>query len=512
LPAGYQQEWYYNLLQSMGMADMEHRVPLTTGSIIEAGSVSKQFTAAAILLLAQQGKLSLNDDIRKYLPEMPDYGYVVRIRHLLHHTSGLRDWGTIMAVAGWPRTTKTYSNDDVLYILSHQKALNNRPGDEYIYSNSNFNLMALIVKRISGMELAEFTQKYIFAPAGMTHTQWRDDFKRIVLNRAIAYNKLDSGYKTDMPNEYAYGHGGLITTAEDLLKWNEYYWNDKFGNPSLLPQQIAVDHLNNGIVNPYGAGLFIRHRRGWDYIWHDGATAGYRALLLRYPQLNLSIAYLSNFSDIDFDLLHKVGDLFIPDKSPQLQQAAKASKTYALPVSQLKTFTGWYRNQKNGYVVQLQLDGDTLKSPHFSLLPVGPDVFTAGGNRVVFRNKVFILITPAGDTTMYKVVRPAGKSDSYLKGYAGKYYSSETESRSAIIIKNGKAILHIDPVKNIELQPTCYDGFVSTNDNYDISFLRDTRGEITGYKISAGSVVNIARNISFSKISSGTDPVNKKSL
>ena len=486
--------------EAWGMADLEHEVPLTKGSIIEAGSVSKQFTAAAILLLAGEGKLSLDDDIRKYLPEMPDYGSAIRIRHLLHHTSGLRDWGSIVAVAGWPRTTKTYSNDDILYILSHQKALNNKPGDEYIYSNSNYNLLALIVKRVSGMELAAFTRKYIFMPAGMTHTQWRDDFNRIVLNRAIAYDKRDTDYETDMPNEYAYGHGGLLTTAEDLLKWNEYCWNGKLGNPSLLPQQIAVDHLNNGLVNPYGAGLFIRHRRGWDYIWHDGATAGYRAYLLRYPQLKLSIAFLRNESDIDFGLIHKVEDLFVPDRDAETSQTSASSATYTVAASQLKSFAGWYRSQKNGAGVQLTLIGDTLCSAHYKLLPTGPRTFIAGDQQVVFSGKKFLLITSARDTTVYMPSKAAGIGENYLKRYVGKYYSAETESKSVLIIKDGKLILHLDPAKDMELKPTCYDGFSIADGGANLYFNRDTPGKITGYKISVGSAVNIARNISFEKI------------
>lgn len=211
-----------------GLSNLEYNVPLTLQSKLEAGSVSKQFTAAAILLLAQEGKLSLEDDIRKYFPEIPDYGHAITISHLLHHTSGLKDWGSIAEIAGWPRGTKAYSNEDVLAIIAAQKTLNNVPGGEFIYSNSNYNLQALIVKRITGLELSAFTKKYIFIPAGMTNTEWRDDYTRVVPNRATAYSKYGAVYATNMPNENAYGNGGLITTTEDLLKWNEFYTNNKF--------------------------------------------------------------------------------------------------------------------------------------------------------------------------------------------------------------------------------------------------------------------------------------------
>ena len=303
--------------KAWGLADMERNVPLTTSSITEAGSVSKQFTAASILLLEQQGKLSINDDVHKFIPELPDYGSPIPIRYLLHHASGIRDWGAVAAIAGWPRGTKAYTNDDALDIIIHQKALNHSPNEEFLYSNSNYTLLTIIVQRVSGMSLADFTRKYIFEPAGMTHTQWRDNYKRIVPGRVIAYSKnSDSSYEINMPNENAHGHGGLLTTTEDLLKWNEYYGSEKPGGAAFLRKQLATEDLNNGKPNKYGAGLFISNLWGYDRIYHDGATAGYRALLEIFPQLHLNIAFLSNTSEFNGNIL--VGDvaaLFVPERA-----------------------------------------------------------------------------------------------------------------------------------------------------------------------------------------------------
>ncbi len=342
--------------KAWGMADLEHNVVLTKESIIEAGSVSKQFTAAAILLLEQQHKLSLDDDVRKYIPELPDYGTPIKLRYMMHHTSGLRDWGSIAAIAGWPRTTKTYSNNDALDIIIHQKDLNNKPNDEFIYSNSNYNLFAIIVERVSGMSLAEFTLKNIFEPAGMSHTQWRNNYKRIVLNRAVAYDKTKDGYEMDMPNENVYGNGGLLTTTEDLLKWNDFFWGGKLGNPSLLPKQLAVDTLNNGTVNNYGAGLFIKQSRGLNYVQHSGATAGYRAYLAKYPQLNFSIAWLSNTSQFDTasqNIVKQVENLFIKDvsvavkdSSSKPEQTEPKAAVADAAFNELKQFTGEYNSDE----------------------------------------------------------------------------------------------------------------------------------------------------------------------
>ncbi|MBZ5606346.1 MAG: beta-lactamase family protein [Acidobacteriia bacterium] len=179
------------LSAAYGMADLEHDVPLTPASIFEAGSVSKQFTAAAVLLLAQQGKLSLEDPVRKYIPEVPDYGKPLTIRHLLNHTSGLRDWGSVEGIAGWPRTTRVYTHAQVLEIIGRQRELNYDPGAEYSYTNSGFNLLAILVGRVSGKPFVDFERDAIFHPLDMSSTQWRDDFQRIVKNRAIAYQETN---------------------------------------------------------------------------------------------------------------------------------------------------------------------------------------------------------------------------------------------------------------------------------------------------------------------------------
>src|SRR5688572_25973184 len=201
------------LERAYGMADLEHDVAATPATIYEAGSVSKQFTAAAVVLLAQDGKLSLYDDVRKHIPEVPSYGTPITIRHLLTHTSGLRDWGSVAAIAGMPRGSRAYTHAHVLDIVSRQKALNYPPGAAYSYTNTGYNLLVMIVDRVSGMPFAEFTRTRLFEPIGMRRTQWRDDYTRIVKDRAIAYEaRFDGGLSMDMPFENVHGNGGLLTT------------------------------------------------------------------------------------------------------------------------------------------------------------------------------------------------------------------------------------------------------------------------------------------------------------
>ena len=218
------------LERGYGMADLEHDVANTADTIFEAGSVSKQFTAAAVLLLAREGKLSLDDPVRKYIPELPDYGVPLTIRHMLTHTSGLRDWGAVAGIAGWPRGQRVYTHAHVLDIVSRQKALNFTPGNELVLQQHRLQpVRDHRVAASAGSPFADFSRDRIFKPLGMTHTSWRDDYTRIVKHRAIAYEPEADGFHEDMPFENVHGNGGLLTTVGDLLRWNENFVAPKVG-------------------------------------------------------------------------------------------------------------------------------------------------------------------------------------------------------------------------------------------------------------------------------------------
>jgi CubicO group peptidase (beta-lactamase class C family) len=244
------------LERAYGAANLEHGVLNTPATIFESGSVAKQFTATAILLLEKDGKLKLSDDIRKYLPEMPDYGDTITLEMLLNHTSGLRDWGSVAEAAGKPRGQRTFTNAEVLDIAARQKHLNYKPGAEYAYTNTGYNLAAIVVERVSGKTFQDFTKERIFAPLGMTHSQWRDDFNRLVKGRAMAYGRGPSGgYVQSMPFMNVYGNGGMLTTVHDFLIWNESLTQDKLGVSQAL-QKRGV--LNDGREITYARGLDIR--------------------------------------------------------------------------------------------------------------------------------------------------------------------------------------------------------------------------------------------------------------
>ncbi|MFT3845804.1 MAG: serine hydrolase domain-containing protein [Lacibacter sp.] len=483
--------------QAWGMADLEHNVALTTESIIEAGSVSKQFTAAAILLLEQQGKLSIDDDVRKYIPELPDYGATITLRHLMHHTSGIKDWGAIAAIGGWPRTTKTYSNHDALLIMCRQKTLNNLPGDEFIYSNSGYNLFAIIVERVSGESLAEFTRKNIFLPAGMKHTEWRNNFKKIVHNRAIAYSRAGNTYFMDMPNEYVYGNGGLLTTAEDLLLWNNYYMAGKFGNSSLLPMQLSTTALNSGKHNNYAAGLIVDSVRGWKSISHTGATAGYRSMLQHFPDLGLTIAWLLNSSDIDNgpNVAVTVRNLLVKDMSVVFKKAEPVF--YNIPVEKLKNYTGWYRDKKTAAANKLVLRNDTLRTlAGNALFPIAENIFVQGQARMEVTSGIpatFLLINGA-DSVLYVAADSAQTDEKHLQEYAGDYLSDEADAKLTIKVKDGKLMAQQEaPVTEMLLVPTYKDGFRMYG--FNVYFERNKKNKITSLHVFSGR----ARNVVFVK-------------
>ena len=481
--------------KAWGMADLEHTIPLTTESITEAGSVSKQFTAAAILLLEQQGKLSLDDDVRKHVPELPDYGYKITLRQMMQHKSGLKDWGAVAGIAGWPRSTKTYNNDDALYIISNQKTLNYKPGEEYLYSNSNYNLFAIIIQRLSGMSLADFTRKNIFEPAGMKHTQWRDNYKRIVPNRAFAYSKSGITYQTNMPNEYVYGNGGLLTTAEDLLIWCNYYLNGKLGTPSILEKQLATTALNNGVMHRYAAGLFTGTAKGWKFVSHDGATASYRANLEAYPELGLSFAWLSNTSEFDSDtnnVAELVADLFIPGKDPEPKKETTSS--FSVSKEKLASYAGWYRNSRSGGGAKLYIQNDKLYGTQVGqLTPVAENIFSTGNNRVVVNSKGFLFINAARDSIYFTAVDSAKLDEKAMNEYTGEYYSDEAEARFFVIIKNGKLVMQQKPKTEFQLSPTYKDGFETP---VGIVYFERENNKIINLKVSVGR----ARNVEFKKI------------
>ena len=381
------------LMKAYGMADLEHDVPNTADTIFESGSLAKQFTAMAMLLLAKEGKLSLDDQVRTHIPELPEYGVPLTIRHMLTHTSGLRDWGSVASIAGAPRTSREYTHGHVLDIVSRQKSLNFTPGTQYSYSNTGYNLSAIIVSRLSGMSFAEFSKRRIFEPLGMTNTQWRDDHQRIVQRRAIAYRFNDQGYAIEMPFENVHGNGGLLTTVGDLLKWNENYVNPKVGDAALLAQQQTKGRFNDGREHNYALGLRVDSFRGVTNINHSGSTAGYVTHLNRFPDAHLSVAVLCNVSSGSAtNAANDVSLVYLGDRAkcaaPRPEREPEPA-TIAVPVAAMQDLAGryWSDEAEVALVAAIEKDQLVLKrrpDTTITLRPIGKDTFQGSIGRVTF--------------------------------------------------------------------------------------------------------------------------------
>ena len=466
------------LSRAYGMADLEHGIALAPESILEPGSIAKQFTAAAVLLLAQQGKLSLDDPVRKYIPEVPDYGGPITIRHLINHTSGLRDWGSVEGIAGWPRTTREYTHAHVLEIVSRQRALNYSPGAEYSYTNTGFNLAAILVSRVSGKSFPEFTREQIFAPLGMTSTEWRDDFRRIVRNRAVAYSASDSTFRQDMPFEDVFGNGGLLTTVGDLLRWNRNFTDAKVGGRAFVESQHQQGRLTNGRTIAYAAGLMVLHWRGLNEVSHSGSTAGYQAWLGRYPEQGLSVAVLCNVSSANAtELGHQVADVYLAGvgSRPQAEIRSADSATQAAKA-------GLYRSIRDHQTLTVEVQDGTLSVNHRGVLtPISDNVLSLGedGPRAEFDStgKGLRMSTQVDEGNYYEKVERWTPTTTELEGMAGEYSSDEAEVMFHVEIEKDHLVIHRRPDATIALTPTYRDGFSSSLGS--VRLLRDSTGRVT---------------------------------
>jgi len=472
------------VFSAYGSADLEHAVPITPDTVFEAGSVSKQFTAAAILLLADEGKLALSDDIRKYLPQMPDYGRPITIDMLLSHTSGLRDWGEVMGLAGWPRTSRVYTPTEVLQITARQKALNYAPGEAYSYTNTGYNLAAAIVQRVSGQNLADFTRQRLFQPLGMTHTAWRDDFRRIVPGRAVAYSAAGGGFEQEMPFENTYGHGGLLTTVGDLLIWNDALSAGRLG-PTLDARMKQQAVLTGGRKIAYARGLVVQEAEGRAEVAHSGSTAGYRAWLARLPASGLSVALLCNRGDASpVALGRRVVDAWLATPA---QPAAGPP-----PGDDLARLPGLYVDERAGGLLRVRAEGGALRLGGAVLRPVAAGRYRNGDYDLIFTSTGAERRSSDGEIVTYRRVTAVAPPAPDLAAIAGAYASEEAGASLIASVKDGRlAIAPADRPSAVKLaEPLDRDAFLLSGDLVHV--VRDARGRPKALRFTNGRVYSLA--------------------
>ena len=389
-----------------GLANIEEDVSITPQTVFDIGSTSKQFTAASILLLEKQGKLSVHDDIRKYVPEIPDYGHKITILHLLNHTSGLRDYLTLFELAGI-NTDSVTTDEDALAIIANQKALNFEPGSEWLYSNSGFFLLSVIVKRVSSRTLAQFAAENIFTPLEMNSTVYRDDHTQIVPNRALAYDKKEKegGYSLNVSYCEQTGDGAVHTSVGDLLKWDENFYSGKIGGKEFLAELQEPGKLNDGKTLNYAKGLMVEKYRGLSIVKHGGSWGGYRAQLLRFPEQHFSVVCLCNVGNAETEKRAlRVAGIYLSEqmKEPaaRAKEAGKREKkeSVAMAPENLARYSGSFRSEELRATYLLAVEDGKLKltklqsgdgflhaPQHMELRPVGSDEFTVDDQGLKFR-------------------------------------------------------------------------------------------------------------------------------
>ncbi|MBS1977574.1 MAG: beta-lactamase family protein [Bacteroidetes bacterium] len=474
--------------KAFGLADLEHAVPNTTETIFESGSVAKQFTAMAILLLAQEGKLNVKDEIQKYVPEIPRYEAPITIDHLLHHISGLKDWGTIGAISGWPRTTRVYTQDLAVQIMARQKSTNFRPGMEYSYSNSNYSLLVTIVERVSGKSLQAFMQEKFFEPLGMQHTRWRYNFREIIPNRSIAYQYNDGLYQQMMPFENIHGHGGLLTTTADLEKWNTLLSTHAIGGDRVYQERIRRGRLTEGKEISYASGLVVEDFHGFQSISHSGATAGYRAWLAWYPEKKISVVVLSNASNADVvGLGHRIASIYLGEGP---KKSTNTRKGITLAAADAERFAGVYRSARGYDVIRLERKENGILSDGHELTPFHRDTLYLDGNYWIQRKAGVLLLQNPYDTTTYRRMPPPAANNAGWSALAGSYYSEEADALFKIAVRENKLWADAPNLPPIELKPVFADGFTAPDlDLYE--FTRDKKGQVTGFQLSTSRALHV---------------------
>ena len=471
--------------KAFGLANMEHNVPNSTQTIFESGSVAKQFTAAALVLLQQDGKLSIDDPVRKYIPELPDYGTKLTIRHLLNHTAGLRDWGTVLSLTGVGRGDRVISQDLAFDVITHQRALDFTPGAEYSYSNSGYNLAAIIVERVSKQKFPAFVDERLFKPVGMKNSSWRDDYQRIVPGRAQAYSRQANGpWRLTMPFMNVYGNGGMLTTVGDWMKWNAMLDSQSLG-AALVQALETRGVLNDGRKITYALGLEVDSYKGLKDVSHGGATAGYQTFLARYPDNKVSVGVMCNGTS------PSAGGMAAGITDEIFGPFPETAKTEPPQVSEdeLKKFAGVWRNEKTHFPARFVIENGVSRWMGARLVPMGGGQFKAGDNKLVFtldkdgKPSAAEVVDANGEVRRFAPEVEWKPTAADLAAFQGEWFSEEAGATYSVVVDGDKVFVKQRPATRLAMQPLYKDHF--TVPGYVVWFTRDKDGKVSGMHVGA---------------------------
>ena len=493
-----------------GMANLEYAIPNSPATIFHMASVSKQFTAYAIVLLAGMGKLHLDDDVRKHLSWFPDLKEKITIRHLLNHTSGIRDQWQLLAISG-TRLDDVITQDHIVKILGQQQALNFKPGEKYSYSNSGYTMLAEIVKTVSGQTLRAFTDSAIFKPLGMNSTHFHDDYTEIEKNRSYSYNRTDSANFSNSVLSYSNaGATSLFTNIPDLSKWVMNFYDHKVGTQKDIEQLTQKGKLNNGKELSYALGIAVNTYQGWRQYSHSGGDAGYRTYLSVFPDLKMGFMVFSNLGDFNPGAgVYGMADLFINDTTKKKEEVKKEPRDSLAAILKdtlsPKKFLGDYIGE-DGLPCTFDMKGSKLyyhiygennflikeKNDTFSI-PSAPEVkFVFGINA---KDTTVDIFTPDQLYHLKKYVKDTSQTDEILKKYTGIYYCPELDCKYGIIMKDHHLMLTHAKYKDTKL--TLVGSEHLTSDYWWINhflMIRDGKNNITGFEVNSGRITHLKFN------------------
>ena len=496
-----------------GIANLEYDIPITSNSVFHIASVSKQFTAFSIAMLTDEGKLSLDDDIRKYLPELHQFEDTITIQHLIHHTSGLRDQWSLLAMAGW-RLDDVITSDQILKLLCNQTELNFKPGNEFLYCNSGFTLLAKIVERVTGTPFPTWTNDHIFEPLGMRTTLFYDDHEKIVKDRAYSYSQDGNGYKKSVLNYANVGATSLFTPVDDLSKWAINFEEPKVGNQRIMEMMNQRGILNNGDTIDYAFGQGIGNYRGLKLISHGGADAGYRTYLGRFPDQRFSVIVFSNLGSFNTGgMAMKISDIYLDEFFDKEEKVADADKEEDVEfkdvdTSILEDYIGEYELFP-GFILTISLENNQLMGqgtgqPKVEMKAVTDSVFAVpvADATIIFsrdeNNKVNQLLLKQGGQDMKALkLEKFDPSSVDMNGFTGEFYSKELGTSYTFIVENDTLLARHQRHPDFTFIPTKTDFFSGSVWFFQgIEFVRDSDKAIIGLKASNGRV----RNLWFEKV------------
>ncbi len=492
-----------------GMANLEYGIPITPEAVFHAASVSKQFTACAVAMLAEQGQLSLDADIHTYLPELMDFGGVVTVRHLIHHTSGLRDQLELAAMAGF-RLDDVISQDHVWNLITSQKALNFVPGSEYMYCNSGYTLLAEIVARVTGESFRDWTRKNIFDPLGMLKTQFRDDYTQVVADAACSYEPDESGaYKKKVLSYSNFGATGLLTTVDDMVKWLLNMENGRVGGPEVGRLMLEQGTLNDGRMISYAFGLEVGEHRGLKTVDHDGYDAGFRSALLWFPEQRFAVVMLSNNGAVDpGETARRIADIYL-SREYEEKEASPAPVRKGVDVDPifLDKYDGKYLLE-NERIITVSREGGRLlfqgSGPDkLELLAESDTAFFIQGTDIKLSfelnnvGMVMRLVLHQRDREVEgKRITVTPFSPEQAVSYAGTYLSEELGAVYSVVYDKGRLGLRHMRYGDIPLTHLIGDTFRC--DRWwlrSVRFIKDEEGRVTGFAMTGDRV----RNLRFDK-------------